>query len=182
MSIEPKLKLLYKDKVISTLYKQFEYKNIHQVPKLEKIQINRCLGISAQNTNILNKSIEEFRVITGQQPVITKAKKSIAGFKLRESMPLGLTVTLRGKPMYYFLERFINLTLPRLRDFQGLTPLSFDNDGNYNLGLQDQLIFPELEYDKIDQLLGFNISFVTTAKTKEEGLALLSELTLPIKK
>jgi large subunit ribosomal protein L5 len=182
MITEPKIKDLYKNQVISNLYKQFDYKNIHQVPKLKKIQINRCLGASAQNSNILNKSIEEFRIITGQQPIITKAKKSIAGFKLREDMPLGLTVTLRNKSMYYFLERFVNLTLPRIRDFQGLNPISFDYYGNYNIGLQDQLIFPELEYDKINQILGFNISFVTTAKTKEEGLTLLRELTLPIRK
>ena len=179
--MEPKLKTLYKEQVIPKLIEQFDYKNVHQVPKLKKIQLNRCLGASAQNPNLLNNSIEEFRIITGQQPIITKAKKSIAGFKLREEMPLGLTVTLRGKNMYYFLERFVNLTLPRIRDFQGLNPLSFDKKGNYNIGLKDQLIFPELEYDKISQLLGFNISFVTTAKNKEEGLVLLKKLTLPIR-
>jgi large subunit ribosomal protein L5 len=180
--IEPKLKTLYNEKVISNLVEQFGYKNIHEVPKLEKIQINRCLGLSAQNPNLLNTSIEEFRLITGQQPVVTKARKSIAGFKLREGIPLGLTVTLRNKQMYYFLERFINLTLPRIRDFQGLNAFSFDKHGNYNMGLKDQLIFPELEYDKVNQLLGFNISVVTTAKTKEESLALLKELTLPMQK
>jgi large subunit ribosomal protein L5 len=180
--MEPKLKILYKDKVIPNLMKEFEYKNIHQVPKLKKIKINRCLGLSAQNPNLLNTSIEEFRLITGQQPIVTNSRKSIAGFKLREGTPLGLTVTLRNKQMYYFLERFINLTLPRIRDFQGLNTLSFDQYGNYNLGLKDQLIFPELEYDKVNQILGFNISFVTTAKTKNESLALLRELTLPMQK
>jgi large subunit ribosomal protein L5 len=178
--MQPKLKILYKNTIIPYLYKKFAYTNVHQVPKLEKIQINRCLGISAQNSNILKKSIEEFRFIAGQQPIITKAKKSISGFKLREGMPIGLTVTLRSKSMYYFLERFVNLALPRIRDFQGLTIGSSDYCGNYNLGLKDQLIFPELEYDKIDQILGFNISFVTTAKTKEEGISLLRELKLPI--
>jgi large subunit ribosomal protein L5 len=180
--MEPKLKTLYNKEVIPKLIKQFEYKNIHEVPKLEKIQVNRCLGLSAQNPNLLNTSIEEFRLITGQQPIVTKARKSIAGFKLREGIPLGLTVTLRNKPMYYFLERFINLTLPRIRDFQGLNSFSFDQHGNYNLGVKDQLIFPELEYDKVNQLLGLNISLVTTAKTKEESLALLREMTLPMQK
>ena len=180
--MEPKLKILYKEKVISNLMKQFEYKNIHEVPKLEKIKINRCLGLSAQNPNLLNTSIEEFRQITGQQPIVTNSRKSIAGFKLREDTPLGLTVTLRNKQMYYFLERFINLTLPRIRDFQGLSTLNFDQHGNYNLGLKDQLIIPELEYDKVNQILGFNITLVTTAKTKEESLALLRELTLPMQK
>jgi large subunit ribosomal protein L5 len=180
--MEPKLKILYKEKVIANLMKQFEYKNIHQVPKLKKIKINRCLGLAAQNPNLLNTSIEEFRLITGQQPIVTNSKKSIAGFKLREGTPIGLTVTLRNKQMYYFLERFVNLTLPRIRDFQGLGLLSFDQHGNYNLGLKDQLIFPELEYDKVNQILGFNISFVTTAKTKDESLALLKELTLPLQK
>ena len=179
--MDPKLKVLYQNTITPDLIKEFGYTNVHQVPKLVKIKVNRCLGLSAQNTNLLNNSIEEFRIITGQQPIITKAKKSIAGFKLREEMPLGLTVTLRGKNMYYFLERFVNLTLPRIRDFQGLNPLSFDKKGNYNIGLKDQLIFPELEYDKISQLLGFNISFVTTAKNKEEGLVLLKKLTLPIR-
>ena len=177
--MEPKLKTLYKEQVIPKLIEQFDYKNVHQVPKLKKIQLNRCLGASAQNPNLLNNSIEEFRLITGQQPIVTKARKSIAGFKLRDGMPLGLTVTLRNKQMYYFLERFVNLTLPRIRDFQGLNTFSFDQYGNYNLGLKDQLIFPELEYDKVNQLLGFNISIVTTAKTKNESLALLRELTLP---
>jgi large subunit ribosomal protein L5 len=180
--MEPKLKTLYKEKVIPKLKEQFDYKNIHQVPKLEKIQINRCLGLAAQNQNLLNTSIEEFRLITGQQPTVTKAKKSIAGFKLRDGIPLGLTVTLRNKQMYYFLERFVNLTLPRIRDFQGLNAFSFDQYGNYNMGLKDQLIFPELEYDNVNQLLGLNISFVTTANTKEESLALLKELTLPMQK
>ena len=180
--MEPRLKALYKEQVIPNLIKKFEYKNIHQVPKLKKININRCLGLSAQNPNLLNASVEEFRLITGQQPVVTKARKSIAGFKLREGIPLGLTVTLRNKQMYYFLERFINLTLPRIRDFQGLNSFSFDQHGNYNLGVKDQLIFPELEYDNVNQLLGFNISVVTTAKTKDESLALLRELTLPMQK
>jgi len=180
--MEPRLKALYKEQVIPNLIKKFEYKNIHQVPKLKKININRCLGLSAQNPNLLNTSIEEFRLITGQQPIVTKAKKSIAGFKLREDITLGLTVTLRDKQMYYFLERFINLTLPRIRDFQGLSTLNFDQYGNYNMGLKDQLIFPELEYDNVNQLLGFNITLVTTAKTKDESLALLRELTFPLQK
>jgi large subunit ribosomal protein L5 len=180
--MEPKLKTLYNKQVIPKLIEQFEYENIHQVPKLKKIKLNRCLGLSAQNSNLLKTSVDEFRLISGQQPIITKSKKSIAGFKLREGIPIGLTVTLRNKQMYYFLERFINLTLPRIRDFQGLSTLSFDQYGNYSMGLKDQLIFPELEYDNVNQLLGFNISVVTTAKTKDESLALLRELTLPMQK
>jgi len=180
--MEPKLKKLYKKQTISNLMKEFKYKNIHQVPKLKKININRGLGLAAQNPNLLNISIEEFRLITGQQPIVTKARKSIAGFKLREGIPLGLKVTLRDKQMYYFLERFVHLTLPRIRDFQGLSTFSFDQNGNYNIGLKDQLIFPELEYDSVNQFLGFNISVVTTAKTKEESLALLEQLTLPMQK
>jgi len=174
------LKSSYKEKIIPTLYKSLECKNIQQVPKLVKIKINRGLGLAAQNTAILNKTINEFRLITGQQPVVTKSQTSVAGFKIRDDMPLGVTVTLRGDKMYSFLDRFINLALPRSRDFQGLNPKGFDKYGNYSLGLTEQLLFPEISYDSVDQARGFNITFVTNAKTRNAGAMLLRELGLPI--
>src|SRR6476661_6422553 len=174
------LNVLYKETIIKTLVEKFKYKNIHQVPKLVKIQVNRGLGIDAQNNSILKKSIDEFRVITGQQPVVTKAKKSIAGFKVREEMNLGVTVTLRGEKMYSFLEKLIHLVLPRIRDFRGLNSKGFDRDGNFNFGLREQLVFPEINYDTVDQTRGFNLTIVTTAKTKEEGVALLKEFGFPL--
>ena len=175
------LKENYKNKITKNLKDKYNYQNPHQVPKLVKIQINRGLGLAAQNKNILQKTIDEFRIITGQQPIITKAKKSIAGFKTREGMSLGVTVTLRNEMMYAFLERFINLVLPRIRDFRGLNIEGFDKKGNYNIGLREQLVFPEIDYNQIDQSRGFTISFVTTAKTADESLALLKEFGLPFK-
>ena len=177
-----KFKELYTQDVIPYLKETFEYQNIHQIPKIEKIQINRGLGVAAQNTKMLNKSIEEFRSITGQQPVVTKAKKSIAGFKLREEMELGVTVTLRKDRMYSFLDRVVNLALPRIRDFQGLDPKKFDKYGNYTFGITDQLICPEIEYESVDKMLGFNITIVTSAKNPKEGLALLTKMGLPFRK
>jgi large subunit ribosomal protein L5 len=175
------LKENYKNKITKNLKDKYNYQNPHQVPKLVKIQINRGLGLAAQNKNILQKTVDEFRIITGQQPIITKAKKSIAGFKTREGMSLGVTVTLRSEMMYAFLERFINLVLPRIRDFRGLNIEGFDKKGNYNIGLREQLVFPEIDYNQIDQSRGFTISFVTTAKTADESLALLKEFGLPFK-
>ena len=177
-----KIKAIYENEVVPYLTETFEYKNVHEIPKIEKIQINRGLGITAQNNKILQKSIDEIRQITGQQPVVTIAKKSIAGFKVREEMPMGITVTLRKEKMYTFLDRFINLTLPRIRDFQGLDPKKFDKNGNYNLGITDQLIFPEIEYEQVDQMLGLNITIVTTAKNLKEGLALLQKVGIPFRK
>lgn len=177
-----KFKELYTKDVIPYLTDTFEYQNIHQVPRIKKIQINRGLGVAAQNTKVLKKSIDEFRVITGQQPIVTKAKKSIAGFKLREEMELGITVTLRRERMYSFLDRLINLALPRIRDFQGLDPKKFDKYGNYTFGITDQLIFPEIEYESVDKALGFNITIVTSAKNAKEGLALLTKMGLPYRK
>jgi large subunit ribosomal protein L5 len=176
-----KFKNLYTEEIIPYLKENFEYSNIHELPKIEKVQINRGLGIATQNTKILKKSIEEFRLITGQQPLITKAKKSIAGFKVREEMELGLTVTLRRAKMYSFLDRLINLALPRIRDFQGLNPKNFDKHGNYTFGVTDQLIFPEIDFESVDQTLGFNITIVTSAKTPRESLALLKKIGLPFK-
>lgn len=174
------LNIIYKETIIDKLNQKFNYKNIHQVPKVIKIQVNRGLGIDAQNNSILKKSVDEFRVITGQQPVITKAKKSIAGFKVREEMNLGVTVTLRGEKMFSFLEKLIHLVLPRIRDFRGLSSKGFDRDGNFNFGLREQLVFPEINYDTVDKTRGLNITIVTTAKTKEEGAALLKEFGFPL--
>jgi large subunit ribosomal protein L5 len=176
--MQPKLKTLYKETITPNLVKSFDYKNVHQVPKLLKIQLNRGLGLDASNSKILQKSIEEFRLITGQQPVITKSKKAVAGFKIREDMALGITVTLREVRMFEFLNRFINLVLPRIRDFQGDSS-GFDKHGNYNIALKEQLIFPEIEFEQVDQIRGLNLTFVTSAKSKEEGYALLKEFGLP---
>lgn len=176
------LKNHYITTVIPKLNKDFEYANTHQIPKLEKIQISAGLGLNAQNRAFLQKAIEEIRLITGQHPVITISKKSIAGFKIRDGMPLGLTVTLRREKMYAFLEKFIKLVLPRIRDFRGLNPKQFDTFGNYNLGISEQLVFPEIEYDNVEQRRGFNITIVTSAKNAKEGLALLTQLGVPFKK
>jgi len=173
------LKTFYKDKVVPSLIEKFEYKNIHEVPKITKITINRGLGEASKNNKALDSSLQELAMITGQQPVVTKAKKSVAGFKIRDGMPVGMAVTLRSKLMYSFLERLIHLSLPRIRDFKGISVQLFDGRGNYNLGLKEQLIFPEIEYDKIDQIRGMDIAFTTTAKTQQEGIALLKELGMP---
>jgi large subunit ribosomal protein L5 len=163
------LKNDYLNSVIPKLKEEFKYNNIHQIPKIEKINVSAGLGLNAQNRVFLQKATEEIRLITGQQPVLTLAKKSIAGFKVREGMPLGLTVTLRRGKMYAFLEKFIKLVLPRIRDFRGLNPNNFDKHGNYNLGISEQLVFPEIDYDSVDQRRGFNITIVTTAKNRKEG-------------
>jgi large subunit ribosomal protein L5 len=176
------LKKEYLETVIPKLLEEFQYTNKHQIPKIEKIQISSGLGLNAQNRTFLQKAIEEIRLITGQQPVLTKSKKSIAGFKIREGMPLGLVVTLRREKMYAFLEKFIKLVLPRIRDFRGLNPTNFDKEGNYNLGISDQLVFPEIDYDSVDQRRGFNITIVTTAKNESEGFFLLKELGVPFAK
>jgi len=180
-NIEQKdLKNIYKELILPNLLSEFNYLNTHQVPKLVKIQINRGLGIEGQNNKLLQRSIEEIRLISGQQPILTNAKKSIAGFKVRENMILGLTVTLRGKKMYCFLEKLIHLVLPRIRDFRGLSTKNFDLKGNYNFGLQEQLVFPEISYENVDQIRGLNISIVTTAKTQHEGIALLKGFNFPL--
>lgn len=173
------LKIEYKETIIPKLTEHFKYKNVHQIPKIEKIMVSTALGLNAQNKNYLQKSIEEIRLITGQQPIITKAKKSIAGFKIREGMQLGLKVTLRREKMYSFLEKFIKLTLPRIRDFRGLDSSKFDKYGNYNIGISEQLAFPEIDYDKVDQKRGFNITIVTTSKTLDESFFLLKEFGVP---
>ncbi len=171
---------VYKKIIIPSLYKKFLYKNIHQVPKLIKIKINQGLGSDAQTKGVIDQSIKEIRAITGQQPIIVQAKKSIANFKVREKMNIGLTVTLRKKKMYCFLEKLIHLTLPQLRDFRGLSIKGFDQTGNYNFGFSEQSVFPELAHENIDKIRGFNITIVTTATTKEEGKALLLGFGFPL--
>ena len=173
-----RLKNLYKQ-AIPLLSKELGFKNCHQIPKIQKIQINRSLGLAASNTNILKKAITEFKAITGQKPVVTKTKKAIAGFKIREKMDLGVTVTLRGNKMYSFLDKLINITLPQIRDFRGISSKGFDRFGNFNLGLTEQLIFPEINYDEIDKIRGFDINIVSTGTNILEGKALLKALGFP---
>lgn len=173
---------IYKEKICPNLIQEFQYKNVHEIPKLVKITLNQGLGEAAQNTKTLEHSIRELSLITGQKPIVTKATKSIAGFKIRENAPIGLTVTLRKNKMYDFLNKLINLSLPRIRDFRGISKRQFDGRGNYNLGLKEQLIFPEIEYDSIDQIRGMNITIVTTAKNDRESLALLKEFGMPFTK
>jgi large subunit ribosomal protein L5 len=175
------LKTLYQETIVPKLKEQFGYTNIHQVPKLVKVTVNRGLGEASQNAKALESSVNELAIITGQKPVVTRAKQAIAGFKIRQGMPVGVMVTLRSDRMYSFLNRLINLSLPRIRDFRGVSPKSFDGRGNYTLGIREQLIFPEIEYDSIDQIRGMDISIITTAKTDEEGRALLKEMGMPFR-
>ena len=176
-----RLKTVYQETIVPKLIQQFQYTNVHQVPKVVKVTVNRGLGEASQNAKALEASISEIALITGQKPVVTRAKKAIAGFKIRQGMPVGIMVTLRSERMYSFLDRLINLSLPRIRDFRGISPKSFDGRGNYTLGVREQLIFPEVEYDSIDQIRGMDISIITTAKTDEEGRALLKELGMPFR-
>jgi large subunit ribosomal protein L5 len=176
-----RLKTYYQETIIPKLKEQFSYSNIHQVPKVTKIVINRGLGEASQNAKALESSLSELAIISGQKPVVTRAKKAIAGFKIRQGMPVGAMVTLRGEKMYAFLDRLISLALPRIRDFRGVSSKSFDGRGNYSLGVKEQLIFPEIEYDSIDQIRGFDISIITTANTDEEARALLKEMGMPFR-
>ncbi|AMA08797.1 50S ribosomal protein L5 [Picosynechococcus sp. PCC 7003] len=176
-----RLKTLYQDNIVPKLTEQFGYSNVHEVPKLVKISVNRGLGEASSNAKAMESSIKELSTITGQRPVITRAKKAIAGFKIREGMPVGVMVTLRSEKMYSFLDRLISLALPRIRDFRGISPKSFDGRGNYSLGIREQLIFPEIDYDSIDQIRGMDISIITTARTDEEGRALLREMGMPFR-
>ena len=174
-----RLKDLYMDQIREQMMKKFGYKNIMQVPKLDKIVVNMGIGEARENEKILDAAARDMAIITGQKPVITKAKKSIANFKIREGMPIGCKVTLRGDRMYEFLDRLVNLALPRVRDFRGVNPNSFDGRGNYALGIKEQLIFPEIEYDKIDKVRGMDIIFTTTANTDEEARELLRLFNMP---
>lgn len=173
-----RLKILYNN-ISSKLIKEFTYTNLHQVPKIKKISINRCLGLNANNTNILKKSILELSLITGQMPTITKVKKAVAGFKIREDMNIGVCITLRKNKMYSFLDKLININLPQIRDFRGISSKKFDKNGNFNFGIQEQLIFPEINYEDIDHIRGYNITIVLTGKTKIENKALLLALGFP---
>ncbi len=177
-----RLQEMYKKEAVPALLKQFGYKNIMAAPKLVKINVNMGLGEAISNAKILDVAAEELAAITGQRPIVTKAKKSIAAFKLRQGMPIGVTVTLRGDRMYEFLDRLISIALPRVRDFRGVSPRSFDGRGNYTLGLRDQLIFPEIDYGKADKARGMNITIVTTARTDDEAYELLKSLGMPFAK
>jgi large subunit ribosomal protein L5 len=177
--MQPRLKTQYQEAVLSHLQKEFNYGNIMEVPKLEKIVVNTCLKDAITNMKILDLAAEEIGLITGQKPIITRARNSIANFKLREGMPLGAKVTLRSTMMWEFLDRLISVATPRIRDFRGLNPNGFDGRGNYSMGLTEQIVFPEIEYDKVQRITGMNITFVTTAKTDEEGHALLKALGMP---
>jgi len=178
---EPRLRNKYKDEIVPQLMKDFGFKNIMQVPKLERIVVNMGLGEAVQNAKLIESAAEELKAITGRKPVITRAKKSIASFKLREGMPIGVMVTLRGEQMYDFLDRLVSIALPRTRDFKGISPKAFDGRGNYTLGIREQIVFPEINYDKIDRIKGMNVTLVTTAETDEQGRALLKSLGMPFR-
>ena len=175
------LKSLYKQKIVPSLIEEFGYKNIEQVPKIVKISVNRGIGEAAKNSKELDASVQEMTLIVGQQPIVNKSKKSVAGFKIRDGMSIGASVTLRKDQMYTFLTKLIHIVLPRIRDFRGISPNGFDGRGNYNLGLKEQLIFPEVNYDDVTQMCGLDISIVTTAKTDEEARALLKSFGMPFK-
>ena len=177
-----RLKEQYKTEIVEAMTKKFGYKNIMQVPKLDKIVINMGVGEAKENAKILEAAVSDMETISGQKAVITKAKKAVANFKIREGMPIGCKVTLRGDKMYEFLDRLVNLALPRVRDFRGVSANSFDGRGNYSLGIKEQLIFPEVEYDKVDKVRGMDVIFVTTAKTDEEARELLKLFNMPFAK
>jgi len=177
-----RLKETYKNDVFPQLKEKFQYKNVMEVPKLEKVTLNMGLGEAKENAKVLESAVEEISLITGQRPVVTKARKSIANFKVRAGMPVGAKVTLRGDNMYVFIDKLFNIALPRVRDFKGVSKNSFDGRGNYSMGIKEQLIFPEINYDKVETIKGMNIVFTTTAKTDEEAAALLAGLGMPFEK
>lgn len=177
-----RLKEIYQNEIVDALMKKFGYKNILEVPKIEKVVINMGVGEAKENVKLLDAAVKDLEIITGQKAVVTKAKNSIANFKIREGMPIGCKMTLRGDKMYEFVDRLINLALPRVRDFRGVNPNAFDGRGNYALGIREQLIFPEIEYDKIDKIRGMDVVFVTTAKTDEEARELLTQFNMPFAK
>ena len=177
----PRLRLQYSKTVVPALTKRFSYRNPMMVPRLEKVVINMGLGAAVGNPKIIDSAVEDMRALAGQKPVVTRARKSIATFKLRENLPIGVMVTLRAERMWEFVDRLVTFSLPRVRDFKGVSNKGFDGKGNYTMGLREQIIFPEIDYDKIDVVKGMNISFVTTARTDEEGRALLTELGIPFR-
>ena len=174
-----RLKELYKNEIVDNMVKKFGYKNIMEVPKLDKVVVNMGVGEAKENAKLLETAVKDMELITGQKAVLTRAKNSIANFKIREGMPIGCKVTLRGEKMYEFVDRLISLALPRVRDFRGVNPNAFDGRGNYALGIKEQLIFPEVEYDKVDKVRGMDVIFVTTAKTDEEARELLKQFNMP---
>ncbi len=178
---KPRLRTHYDSRVVPALTKKFSYKNPMMVPRLQKVVVNMGLGAAVQNPKVIDSGVEDLRSITGQKPVVTRARKSIATFKLRENLPIGAMVTLRAERMWEFVDRLIALSLPRVRDFKGVSNKGFDGKGNFTMGLREQIIFPEIDYDRVDVIKGMNISFVTTARTDEEGRALLAELGMPFK-
>ena len=178
---QPRLRDTYRDRVVPALMKEFNYKNVMQVPKLERIVINVGMSEAIQNVKQLESAASELGTITGQKAVVTRAKKAIAGFKLRQGMPIGTKVTLRSRRMYEFFDRLVTLALPRIRDFRGVSPKAFDGRGNYTLGLKEQLIFPEIQYDEVGSIHGMDITIVTTARTNDEGKALLTQLGMPFR-
>jgi len=179
---QPRLLEHFNKKVVPELMTEFKYKNSMQVPKLKKIVISMCLKEATSDMKVMDRAMEEISTITGQKPKLTRAKKSIAAFKLREGMPLGAVTTLRNQRMYEFLDRFTNVALPRVRDFRGLPPKGFDGAGNYSMGVKEQIIFPEINYEKVDKIRGMNVIFVTTAKNDKEGYQLLEKLGVPFRK
>ena len=180
-AVAPRFIAKYKDVAIPALIKQFSYKNPNQVPRIAKIVVNMGLGAAVTNPKIIDSAVEELRAITGQKPIVTRSKKAIASFKLRAGLPIGAMVTLRKSKMWEFLDRFITIALPRMRDFRGVSRRAFDGKGNYTLGLKEQIIFPEIDYDRIDVIKGLNVSIVTTANTDEEGRALLQHMGMPFR-
>ena len=178
----PRLKETYRAEVVPKLMEQMSYGNVNQVPRLEKIVVNMGVGAASQDVKLLDAAVEDLRIVTGQQPMITRAKKSIAGFKIRKGMPIGAKVTLRGDRMWEFMDRLLATALPRIRDFRGINPNSFDGRGNYSMGVDEQLIFPEVDYDKVDRVRGMDITFVSSARTDEECRALLDAFAFPFKR
>src|SRR5436190_15237625 len=178
---EPRLRTRYKKEIVAALMKRFSYTSPMQVPRLERIVINMGLGAAVGNPKIIDSAVVEVAAITGQKPVVTRSKKAIANFKLREGLPIGVKVTLRRERMWEFMDRLVNLALPRVRDFRGTSPKAFDGAGNYTLGLREQVVFPEIEFDRVDAIKGMNITFVTTAETNEEAKELLQQLGMPFR-
>lgn len=181
-SAKPRLHQQYLDEIVPALVKEFRYSNAMQVPRLEKIVLNIGLGEAIQNGRAIDAASNDLKTITGQAPIVIRARKSVAAFKLREGMPIGVKVTLRGRRMYEFLDKLVSVALPRIRDFRGIDPRAFDGHGNYTLGMREQLVFPEIDYDKIDRIRGMEICVVTTAKTDDEGRALLTHFGMPFRK
>jgi large subunit ribosomal protein L5 len=180
-ALKPRMKVKYREEIAAVLQKQFGYSNVMQVPRMVKIVVNRGAGDAAQEAKLMDSYVAELATITGQKPVVTRAKRSVAAFKLREGMPIGCKVTLRGDRMYEFFDHLVSLTLPRVRDFRGISPKGFDGRGNFNLGLEEQIVFPEVDYDKIERVKGMTITIVTTARSDEEGRALLKGMGFPFR-